>query len=420
MNIKHMIKYITAGLGCLLMAGCSVPEQPDEPSLTSALTPQNVSGKDPDAAFSQAQNGFALKLLQETAAVCTGKNILISPYSVMQALAMTTNGADGDTRTQMEHTLGGIPMEQLNQYLLAQRGGMPDSENARFRTANSVWLRDDKNRLVVKPDFLQTLTDFYGSGAFARAFDESTRQEINQWCSAQTDGMIPEMLSNPIGADAVMLLINAVSFDAKWARLYKREPSDASFTSCTGEVQQAKMMYSEEGQYLSDDRAEGFIKPYRDGYVFAALLPEQGISAEDYLASLTDERLHEILTGAEFCTVDAGLPQFTYDFDIEYSGILADMGMPLAFTENADFTKMAETATGGLSIGQVLHKTHIDVDTEGTKAAAVTAVVMEQEEAAMEPEPPKQVTLDRPFVYFIADAETMTPVFAGVLNAIPQ
>ena len=216
-----------------------------------------------------------------------------------------------------------------------------------------------------------------------------------------------------------MYLINAVCFDAKWAKLYEHEPVNVRFTSCTGEEQQSKMMFSEEGQYLSDDRAEGFIKPYRDGYVFAALLPEQGLSAEDYLASLTDDRLHEILTGAEPCTVNAGLPQFSYDFDIEYSGILSDMGMPLAFAGDADFTEMAETASGVLYIGQVLHKTHIDVDTEGTKAAAVTTVEM-RDNCEAEPETPKQVTLDRPFVYFIADAETMTPVFAGVLNEIPQ
>ena len=430
MSKRYLTRLAAAGIGCLLLAGCgvqsSIPSltsepapQSSAPSLTGEITPNNASGKEPDAAFAQAQSGFTLKLLQETAAACAGKNILISPYSVMQALAMTANGAAGDTRSQMEQTLGGIPAEQLNQYLLTQRREMPDSENARFRTANSVWLRDDKDRLQFKPDFLQTLRDYYGADAFARAFDESARQEINQWCSGQTDGMIPEMLSEPISPDAVMYLINAVCFDAKWAKLYEREPVNVRFTSCTGEEQQSKMMFSEEGQYLSDERAEGFIKPYRDGYVFAALLPEQGLSAEDYLASLTVDRLHEILTGAEPCTVNAGLPQFSYDFDIEYSGILSDMGMPLAFAGDADFTEMAETASGVLYIGQVLHKTHIDVDTEGTKAAAVTAVEM-RDNCDAEQEAPKQVTLDRPFVYFIADAETMTPVFAGVLNEIPQ
>lgn len=418
--MRNMTRYIAAALGCLLLTGCAGQQSNvQHQSLTGNIQPQAVAGKPIDDPFTAAQYGFSVKLLQETAAERKGENILISPYSVMHALAMTANGAGGGTQKEMEQTLGGIPVGTLNQYLLTQRQEMPDSEDSRFRTANSVWLRDDGERLQVRQDFLQTLRDYYAADAFARPFDEPTRKEINQWCSDQTDGMIPEMLTDPISSDAVMFLINAICFDAKWARAYKDEPSGMTFTAYGGASQNVQMMYSDESQYLSDNHAEGFIKPYRSGYVFAALLPEEGLSAEDYLASLTDTRLHDILTGAEQCDVRAGLPKFSYDFDIEYNKILSDMGMAGAFTPGADFSNMADTASGMLFIGSVLHKTHIDVDTEGTKAAAVTAVMMKDEDAVEETEP-KTVILDRPFVYFIADAGTMTPVFAGVVNSAAE
>ncbi|MBR4199800.1 MAG: serpin family protein [Oscillospiraceae bacterium] len=254
---------------------------------------------------------------------------------------------------------------------------------------------------------------------FASPFNEQTQKDINNWCNVKTLGMIPELLSEPIPEEAVMYLINAVCFDAKWAHVYEEEPQPLDFTAADGTVQQAQMMYSDEYQYLEDAHAVGFLKYYRGGsYAFAALLPEEGMTPERYLAQLTPDALRDILVNAESCDVNAGLPQFSYDFDMLMNEPLTEMGMGSAFEESADFSNMAKTATGTLFINRVLHKTHIDVDTEGTKAAAVTAVEMFDECDAEEPAEPKYVILDRPFVYMIVDTQTMLPVFFGILNNV--
>lgn len=414
---------LSAVLLSLTAAGCGNTTQPTavqtEP-VTAQIEPLTFSGADYDDTFAAAQTGFALRLLQQTAAEDTGKNLLISPYSVMQALAMTANGADTDTLSQMEQTLGGIPIEQLNNYLFTQRNALPSSENAKFNIANSVWFRDDANRISVKNPFLETLSGCYNAPAYAEPFDDTTKDKINQWCSDNTDRMIPKIIDK-IEPDDVMYLINAVCFDAKWQDRYENEPIPREFLAYDGSHRMAQMMHSEEHSYLSDAHAEGFIKYYQGGdYAFAALLPEQYTKPEDYLSSLTPEHLHEMLNTPEHITVYAGLPQFKYDYDNELSDELKAMGMPLAFDADADFSRMADTASDTLFISRVLHNTHIEVDIDGTKAAAVTAVVMNDECDAEAPEDYRVVILDRPFIYMIVETAHMTPIFTGILNDIPE
>ena len=441
--MKHTSKRISALFALLLaLAATGCGTQPDHPQPTAAapaatepepepavyelkavnLTEEteslSVNSTEPDAEFLSAQTDFALTLMNQTAAERGGENILISPYSVMQALAMTANGAGGNTRAEMEQTLGGIPADALNQYLYAQRTALNDTAADVLKTANSIWFRHDADRIQVKPEFLQRVAGYYGADAFAAPFDRQTTDDINNWCRKQTNGMIPVLLSEPIPEEAVMYLINAVCFDAKWAHAYEAEPKPLDFTAADGTVQQAQMMYSEESCYLEDAHATGFMRYYKGGqFAFAALLPEEGMTPESYLAQLSPENLRDVLVNAEDGNVHAGLPQFSYDFDIELRSTLTEMGMGSAFDESADFSNMAKTASGALFINRVLHKTHIDVDTEGTKAAAATAVEMNDECDAEEPDEQKYVILDRPFVYMIVDTQTMLPVFFGILNS---
>ncbi|MBR6106782.1 MAG: serpin family protein [Oscillospiraceae bacterium] len=409
---------------CAGLTGCGKQES-DTPAgqtvqaadLTADIKPQAVTGADPDETYCAGQTAFALKLMQETLKK-QQDNVLISPYSVMQALAMTANGANGDTLAQMEQTLGGLPIADLNRYLYTVRTNQPNTEACKLECANSLWIRDDGDRIEAKPDFLQTTADYYGAPAYKRPFDQSTADEINSWCSEHTDGMIPHVISE-IDETELMYLINAVVFDAKWEKQYENDPTDRDFKALDGSTQTAQMMYSDEHLYLTDAHACGFMKPYAGGkYAFAALLPEEGLSVTDYVAGLTPESLRKTLTGADREDVYAGLPEFTYDFDTEMTEQLSNMGMPGAFSEGADFRRMAKTDNGLLYIDKVLHKTHIEVDPKGTKAAAVTAVIMTNECDAETPEP-KYVILDRPFLYMIVDTETGLPVFMGILTEIP-
>jgi len=374
----------------------------------------SVSVQKPEAGeFTQddaaAAADFGVRLLQKSAADGTR---MISPVSILYALGMTLNGADGETKTQMEKTLG-FTADELNRAMLAYRTSLPTDDT--MKLANSVWLRDSDS-LRVNDDFLRTDSAYYNAEIYKAAFDESTLAAINAWVSEHTDKMIPTIL-NEISDGAMLYLINAVAFDAKWQTPYEdADVQDETFTKDDGTQQTVKMMRSGEGVYLDDGQATGFVKDYDGGkYAFAALLPNEGVSVSDYVASLTGQSLMRTLQNAEYTDVNAGLPKFTSDYSAELAGTLAALGMPDAFGDSADFSKMGSSGEGPLSIGSVIHKTHIEVDEQGTKAAAATAV-MAGVTCVEEPQEPKTVILNRPFVYVILDTQTNLPVFLGVMG----
>ena len=333
------------------------------------------------------------------------------------ALSMTANGADGDTRSQMEAVLG-MPVEELNTALRSWSAALPAEETCRLELANAIWFTDDP-RFTVSQDFLQTNADWYGAGAYRSPFDQGTCGEINAWVQEHTGGMIDGILDS-IPADAVMYLVNALAFDGQWAKTYEaHQLREGQFTAADGRVLPAELMWSVEKRFLQDEKAVGFVKPYEGGrYGFAALLPEEGVSLTDYAASLTGKKLTEMLEGAREVKVNAALPKFTSDYKAELSEVLAGMGMPLAFDRDlADFSLLGSWENGNLSIDKVIHKTHISVDERGTEAAASTAVGMVRTTAAIVEET-REVILDRPFLYLIVDLENNVPVFIGTVNEL--
>lgn len=360
-----------------------------------------------------AVTDFAVRLFRQSAE--EGKNTLISPLSVLCALAMTANGAEGNTLSQMETVLG-LPLEELNAYLHAYTEALPEGEKYQLKAANAVWFKDD-GQFTVEQDFLRTNAEYYGAGIYKAPFDDTTLKGINDWVSDNTDGMIKNILDR-IPEDAVMYLVNALSFDAEWQDTYEAyQIRDDVFTGEDKATREIKLMYSEEYQYLQDDNACGFIKPYADGkYAFAALLPEEGVTVADYVAALDGERLAEILNNVQDTTVHAAIPRFQAEYSMEMSEILKAMGMTDAFDgDAADFAGIGHSETGNLFISRVLHKTYIAVDELGTKAGAATAVEM-SESALMEE--PKEVYLNRPFVYLIIDCEERLPVFMGTVMEV--
>jgi len=214
-----------------------------------------------------------------------------------------------------------------------------------------------------------------------------------------------------------MYLINALSFDAQWQSIYTTSQiRDGKFTTQDGQTRDAQFMYSGEHRYLNDGLAQGFIKYYADAqYAFAALLPNEGLSVEDYVASLSGAGLVDMLCGAQSVQVRAAIPKFECEYSVEMSEILKDMGMTDAFDPmSADFTGLGSYNGGkeNIFINRVLHKTFIAVDERGTRAGAATAVEMAATAAAPIQEP-KTVYLDRPFVYMLIDCENNVPIFIG-------
>ena len=368
---------------------------------------------DMDAGAAAAAD-FGVRLFQTS--MEEGKNTLISPLSVLYALAMTANGADSETLAQMEQVLG-MDVDNLNSYMLAYLDLLPESKDYKMSLANSIWFKDDPNFLV-EQSFLQTNADYYGAGAYKAAFDEGTRNDINNWVKEHTDGMIPEIIDE-IPDEAIMYLVNALAFDAKWADEYEEHQiREGRFTMEDGTRQDVDMMHSEEYTYLEDDLATGFIKYYKDRkYAFVAMLPNEGVSVSQYVDSLTSEHLRELLNNPQDLTVFASIPKFETEYDIEMSEVLQKMGMTDAFDwQVADFSRLGTYNVEGMNIciNRVLHKTFISVSEQGTRAGAATAVEMVAE-GAMEIVEFKEVVLDRPFVYMLIDCETNLPFFIGTM-----
>ena len=409
---KILISLLLIAAIAVNITSCAVTVQADD--LMKDISPNKVSGKSPDDTFAASMADFSIELFKRS--ITDKGNSLVSPLSVMLALAMTANGANNETLSQMEKLLGsGIPLKDLNEYLYLYVKELPSEEKSKLSIANSIWFRDDKDRLSVKADFLQKNADYYNAYAYKSAFDEQTMQDINNWVKSNTDGMIEKILDE-IKDSSMLYLINAVVFDAEWQKPYdkKYDVKESNFTDINGTKQNADFMHSTEYTYLDDGKATGFIKPYvNNSYSFAALLPNEGIAIEEYIASLTGTGFINTIKNAENTTVYASMPKFEYEYEIQMNNALKVLGMPDAFDgEKADFKKMAASSDGNIYIGEVLHKTYISVDELGTKAGAVTSVMME---AGGMPLEPKTVRLDKPFVYVIIDNATNLPIFIGTL-----
>ncbi len=411
------MKKILASILCLCsllpLSGCSKTAMADD--LMDGINAKTVKS-DVDIKDNAQAVDFAVRLFQESQE--SGKSTLVSPFSVLCALSMTANGADGETLSQMEQTLG-MPVSQLNEYIHAYTKSLAQGEKRKLSAANSIWFKDDPG-FIANRGFLQTNADYYGADIYKRSFDDATCDEINGWVKDNTDGMIKEII-NEIPDEAIMYLINAIAFDAEWQEVYEEDQIwDDTFTKADKTEQTVKMMNSLENVYLQDENAKGFIKYYYGGeYAFAALLPDENVSVSDYVKSLSGEKLSEIFANQQDTKVYTKIPEFKGDYSYEMGDILPKMGMTDAFNAGtADFSKLGK-ADDNIFISRVLHKTHIEVDPKGTKAAAVTAVMITNDAAApMQTPEPKEVYLDRPFVYMIIDTNTNFPIFMGTVTEV--
>ena len=392
------------------LTGCTMKVQAKD--LMEGITPNNVDALDDLSSQNADVTDFAIRLFK--ASNENGKNTLISPLSVLCALAMTANGAEEETLAQMEEVLG-MTTDELNLYLYSYMKNLPQGDKYKLSLANSIWFTEDE-RFTVNQDFLQTNADYYGADIYKAPFDKQTLKDINNWVKQNTDGMIPEILDQ-IPPEAIMYLVNALAFEAEWSEIYeKHQVKDGEFTKEDGTKQDVKFMYGSEGTYFEDEKATGFMKRYKGGkYAFVAMLPNEGVSVSEYIASLDGESLNALLANPQYATVRTSIPKFETEYKVEMSDILQSMGMTEAFDMyNADFEGLGTSTDGNIYISRVLHKTFISVGEKGTKAGAATIVEM-KDGAAAEPTEPKEVYLDRPFVYMLVDCENNIPFFIGTM-----
>ena len=392
------------------LTGCTMEVQAKD--LMEGITPNQVNAHDDLSPQNAEVTDFAIRLFK--ASEVSGKNTLISPLSVLCALAMTANGAEEETLAQMEDVLG-MTTAELNLYLYSYMQNLPQGEKYKLSLANSIWFTEDE-RFTVNQSFLQTNAEYYGADIYKAPFDKQTLKDINNWVKQNTDDMIPEILDK-IPDEAIMYLVNALAFEAEWMEIYeKQQVRDGKFTKEDGTKQNVEFMCSTEGTYLEDENAIGFKKYYKGGkYAFVAMLPNEGVSVSEYIVSLTGESLNALLSNPQYGTVHTSMPKFETEYTVEMAEILKGMGMTEAFDMyNADFEGLGTSTAGNIYISRVLHKTFISVGEKGTKAGAATVVEM-ADGAAAEPQEPKEVYLDRPFVYMLIDCENNIPFFIGTM-----
>lgn len=392
------------------LTGCTMEVQAKD--LMEGITPNNVTALDNLSSQNADVTDFAIRLFK--ASEESGKNTLISPLSVLCALAMTANGAEEETLQQMEEVLG-MTNEDLNLYLYSYMKNLPQGDKYKLSLANSIWFTEDE-RFTVNQDFLQANADYYGADIYKAPFNEQTKKDINNWVKQNTDEMIPEILDR-VPVDAIMYLVNALAFEAEWSAIYKKDQvREGVFTKEDNTKQNVDFMYGSEGTYLEDENAAGFMKYYKGGkYALVTMLPDEGVSISDYIASLTGESVNALLTNPQHTTVYTAIPKFETEYSVEMSEILKDMGMPKAFDpNNAEFEGLGTSSAGNIFISRVLHKTFISVGEKGTKAGAATVVEM-ADGAAAEPQEPKEIYLNRPFVYMLIDCENNIPFFIGTM-----
>lgn len=403
---KRILSILAAALTLAACTSCSASFHSAKQLSTTQKAPAvSVTGSQQQDA-TQAYLNFTASLLQHT---FSGDNLLLSPLSAADALCLTMEGAAGETRQQMETVLG--EAETMGGYFSTIRG----ASGEQLTMADSVWIRNDP-ALSVNDNFLAIAAGNYQAEVYSAPFDEDTCSDINNWVKNKTDGEIQNLIDKIYDSD-MLYLINTTLFDAKWQDEYEdNEIRDRDFTTVSGETTQVKMMYSDEHTYLENNFCTGLIKYYtEEKYAFAALLPNEDITIYQLIDRLDGETFHELLSERTSAEVEAGIPAFTGDTRLELTDVLPEMGMPLAFSPGADFSEMATYDGGNLYIDRVLHQTRIEVDAQGTKAAAATAVVMTSR-AAETSSSRHTVILNRPFVYMLVDMEQEIPVFIGVMT----
>ena len=411
--MKKIICFVLTIIFILSVAGCSTPSV-DEKSLTVGIKPSEVERKNFDGDFTKIYADFAVESFKNF--YDKENNSVICPVSVMLALSMAANGAEGETLEEMKNVLtDGMEIDALNENLYVMSKYLTEGDNS-MDIAKSVWIRDEEIQIQVNEEFLQTAVDYYKAQVFKEPFNQQTVTDINNWVKEKTEGMIKGIIDS-IENDVIMYLINAVTFDAEWEKIYfNTDIIDKTFYNSDGSQTEREFMRSDEWKHIRYKGSEGFIKDYKDEkFSFVALLPPANMKIDEFIQSMDGASLTDALENYQEKSFTAYMPKFSCEYEIELKEPLINMGMERAFDSgNAQFEKMCVSTSGNVYIGRVLHKTFICVDEKGTKAGAATAVEIKNEMAA---EMTGEIVLDRPFVYLIIDNETGIPLFMGqILN----
>lgn len=417
-------KALVAALAAtMLLSGCksTTPLKADPAAKTEIKLNEVNTHKYDEEKLNQGYGEFTFKMITQLAENAGKENIMISPASIMMAIDMLSAGAKGETLRQLNE-LFAKDTDPLDQQAFASdlMKRINASQKLKFVCANAVWTNDKILKGKVNPEYSKYIKKTFGAEFKATEFNANTHKDINKWVDGKTDHMIPELLGKPLSADAAMVLVNAIRFEAQWLNGYKEGAvSKMKFRGTEGESEVQMLMSTEQG-YFSSDKATGFIKYYEGNeYAFIAILPnDTKADANEFIKTFSYEDYKKFIKSRTLEDVMTEMPEFKSDYDVNLNGALAKLGVTDAFLENkADLTGIAAPEDARLHVSEVIHKSHIEVDRKGTKAAAATAVIVEDGVSPVETEP-KYVYCDRPYVYVIVDTASMNPIFIGTVNNV--
>lgn len=429
---KRMTALLLSACMCAGLAGCGTNTPGNNPghtktdssvtSLTDNITVTSV--KTDITSFDQLKNGINEFSMNMYSALPADKNIFYSPYSIASALSMLDVGAGGTTKNELENALGITDLDEWNDEMKAYLS-KDWSQNTFVNTANSVWMNKGTTWAAnINSDFLTPAKDYYSGEIYEADFDgqaDKVVQNVNNWVSDNTNKMIPEVLKE-IPGGTVMMLINAVYFEGKWDTPFTEDKTFQSSFYGTDKESVVDMMhlYGEHFTYMDNGEIKGITLPYDgDNVVMKVFMPttDDGDINKlfDKLSNEEKQKLIDSLDDASNVEIDTlQLPKFTDEQSIDgLDDILKNMGIQSAYSESADFSKIAD----GIAVSSVNHKAKVIVDENGTKAAAETDIMI-KETAMMPSEETYNFIVDKPFVYVIEDQSTGMILFMGRVNSL--
>ncbi|MEH2050217.1 serpin family protein [Nostoc sp.] len=413
-------RYALAAASVVLFSvlGCSQVDSNKSAIAQSSLPqPENPLQKktvNTDTKIVESSNKFGFKLFSEVLKNDRGgNNIFISPSSVAIALAMTYNGASGSTQQAMAKTLElqGMNLPEINSSYAAALKQILDNPDAKvqLKIANSLWANQD---VSFAPDFLKRTQDFYQAKVSNLNFkDAAASNIINNWVKENTNGKINKIVET-IEPNQVLFLINAIYFKGNWSNEFdKKETEQQPFYITPGRRKQHPMM-SQKGdyRYYESEQFQAVSLPYgKDGkFSFYIFLPQQNSNLKGFYQNLNVENWEKWMTQFKKQEGFIRLPRFKTEYDITLNDALKTLGMGEAFSNKANFSGMGKN----FAISQVKHKTFVEVNEEGTEAAAATSVGIVATSLRDEPEPFRMI-VDRPFFCAIRDNQTGSLLFMG-------
>lgn len=403
------------------IAGCG--QQKVKPvytvSRTEADFEEQESGAGQGDVLRNGINHFAYDMYDE---LPEGENLFFSPYSLCTALSLLDVGAGTETKKELEELLGITNPDAWNQEMRAYLE-KEWTDDTYVMTADSIWMQEGKEwSETIEEDFLVPAGYYYKSELYEADFKGNPKEAVsrmNAWADKNTKGMIQKVVDK-LETDTAMALMNAVYFEGKWEKPFEAAKTyEQTFYGTDGDVQTTMMhQHGEYYAYAEADGIKGISLPYQDSsVVMKVFLPiEEDGDIEALFAALSYEEKEALLnsldTAEKESIANLALPKFTMEKETEdLNEILQNMGMETAFSPDADFDSICED----LYVSQVLHKAKIEVDEEGTKAAAVTVVVT-KDECAMPEENPIFFVADRPFLCVLQDTQTGMILFMGRIN----